>query len=67
MGGRNKEGYADPTACEAVGRVFREEKKRPKAMCRSCKHQRYCEKAHKKAYKKDSCCGNHTEKGGSPS
>ena len=63
MGGGNKEGYADPTACEAVGRVFREEKKRLKAMCRSYKHQRYCETAHKK----DSCCSNHTEKGGSPS
>jgi|GEM_PF-684277 len=63
MGGRNKEGYADPTACEAVGRVFREEKKGLKVMSNNCKHQRYCGTA----YKKDLCGGNHTEKGRSHS
>jgi len=60
MVGRNKEGYADPTACEAVGRVFREEKKKPKAMCSSYGHQRCCGTA----YKKDIWCCNHAEKGG---
>lgn len=30
MGGRNREGYPDPTADTAVGRVTREEKKKKK-------------------------------------
>lgn len=30
MGGRNTEGYPDPTANTAVGRVMKEEKKRKK-------------------------------------
>lgn len=59
MGGRNTEGYADPTASEAVGRVFKEEK-RLKEMCNSCKQRLYCPGA----YKKDTWCGNFTGNGG---
>ncbi|TCL60553.1 hypothetical protein EDD76_102251 [Kineothrix alysoides] len=60
MSGKNKEGYSDPTATEALCRIMQEEKQRLKDMCNSCMHRWYCGAA----YKKDTWCGNHTERGG---
>lgn len=60
MGGENTEGYADPTAAEAIGRVTREEKQRYKDMCYRCKHCPHCGTA----FKKDVWCGNHKARGG---
>lgn len=39
MGGRNTEGYPDPTANTAVGRVTKEEKKKKEGGRKRCSYQ----------------------------
>jgi len=63
MGGKNTEGYADPTASEAIGRVSREEKQGLRDMCNNCRHHGYCSAA----FRKDVWCGNYTQAGGKKS
>lgn len=52
IGGRNKEGYCDSTACIAIGRVSREERKEKyMAKKRSCRRTQDEDKIHDKAVK----------------
>lgn len=60
MCGKNREGYSDPTASVAIGRVMREEKPKYQKMCESCMHRVFCEVA----YKKTAWCSDHKEIGG---
>ncbi len=49
--GRNKEGYADGTACLAIGRAAREERKVEMAKKRSCRRTTDEDAIHQKAVK----------------
>lgn len=49
--GRNREGYADNTACIAIGRVSREERKADMAKKRSCRRTTDENIIHEKAVK----------------